>query len=386
MNAHLRISICAATINTPPLVSYPSVLAMAQTMNRKIIHIDMDAFFAAVEQRDFPELKGRPVIVGGQPDSRGVVAASSYEARKFGIYSAMPCSRAYQLCPHAVFVPPRFSAYKQVSEQIRAIFKEYTDIIEPLSLDEAYLDVSEVELCQASASLMAKQIREKIFSNLHLTASAGISYNKFLAKLSSDQNKPNGQFVIKPGEAEAFLKDLAIGRFHGVGKVTEARMQSFGIHTGGDLKQKTLAELQQLLGNSAEYYYDIARGIDHRLVTSHRVRKSLGAENTFQKDLCHSEDMLKELHILLADIEKNLEQRGLFAYTVTLKVKYADFTQVTRSYTSDTVISTDNKARALLPMLLAKTEAGNKSVRLLGVSFSNLINQANAACDQLSLF
>ena len=359
---------------------------MAPTMIRKIIHIDMDAFFAAVEQRDFPELKGKPVVVGGQPDSRGVVAASSYEARKFGIYSAMPCARAYQLCPQAVFVPPRFSAYTQVSEQIRSIFNEYTDLVEPLSLDEAYLDVTHVELCQQSASLMAKQIREKILNRLHLTASAGISYNKFLAKLSSDQNKPNGQFVIKPGEAEQYLQDLPIGRFHGVGKVTEAKMNSFGIHTGGDLKNKPLIELQNLLGNSAEYYYDIARGIDNRPVTSHRVRKSLGAENTFQKDLVNIDDMLQELYTLLIDVQQSLAQRQLYAYTLTIKVKYADFTQVTRSYTSDTVISVDNKAKILIPILLEKTDANNKRVRLLGVSFSNLVNQGNPANQQLPLF
>lgn len=204
-------------------------------MNRKIIHLDMDAFYASVEQRDFPELRGKPVIVGGQPDSRGVVAASSYEARKYGIYSAMPSSRAYKLCPQAVFVRPRFSAYKQVSAEIHKIFNEYTDIIEPLSLDEAYLDVSDIELCNQSASMMAKELRGKITKSLHLTASAGISYNKFLAKLGSDQNKPNGQFVIKPGEAEHYLSDLPIGRFYGVGKVTEAKMKSSGINTGGDL-------------------------------------------------------------------------------------------------------------------------------------------------------
>ena len=355
-------------------------------MIRKIIHIDMDAFFAAVEQRDFPELKGKPVIVGGQPDSRGVVAASSYEARKYGIYSAMPCSRAYQLCPQAIFVRPRFSAYKQVSEEIHEIFGEYTDMIEPLSLDEAYLDVTEVELCQHSASRMAEDIRDKIARRLQLTASAGISYNKFLAKLGSDQNKPDGQFVIQPGEAEDFLRALPIGKFYGVGKVTEAKMKASGINTGGDLKNKTLLELQELVGNSAEYYYDIARGIDQRPVSNQRVRKSLGAENTFQHDLSNIDDMIAQLNGLLDDVLASLAQRELLAYTFTLKVKYADFTQVTRSYTGDSVISVSDTARELIPMLLARTDADIKPVRLLGVSFSNLLNQDDFTSNQLALF
>ncbi|MGB5395526.1 MAG: DNA polymerase IV [Gammaproteobacteria bacterium] len=355
-------------------------------MNRKIIHIDMDAFFAAVEQRDFPELKGKPVIVGGQPDSRGVVAASSYEARKYGIYSAMPCSRAYQLCPQAIFVRPRFTAYKQVSVQIHKLFHEYTDLVEPLSLDEAYLDVTDTQQCDNSASLMAKELRAKIFEHLQLTASAGISYNKFLAKLGSDQNKPNGQFVILPGEAERYLNDLPIGRFHGVGKVTEAKMKAHGINTGGDLKRKTLLELHELVGNSAEYYYDIARGIDQREVSSDRVRKSLGAETTFQHDLSSIDEMIQQLNSLLDDVLENLAQRELLAYTFTIKVKYTDFTQVTRSYTSDTVISISEIAQAIIPALLAKTDADIHPVRLLGVSFSNLLDQKDFTSSQLALF
>ena len=355
-------------------------------MNRKIIHIDMDAFFAAVEQRDFPELKGKPVIVGGQPDSRGVVAASSYEARKFGIYSAMPASRAYQLCPHAVFVRPRFSAYKQVSEEIHNVFKEYTDLIEPLSLDEAYLDVTDVHVCKSSASLIAKEIREKIFQDIQLTASAGISYNKFLAKLGSDQNKPNGQFVIQPGEAVQYLRDLPIGRFYGVGKVTEAKMKSFGINTGGDLKQKDILELQQILGNSAEYYYDIARGIDHRAVSNHRVRKSLGSETTFQQDISDVDEMLQQLFKLLDEVLESMSQRDLLAYTLTLKIKYSDFTLITRSYTGDTVISVSEKAIEVIPALLAKTEVNTRSVRLLGISFSSFLKHEDFSNSQLPLF
>jgi len=346
----------------------------------------MDAFFAAVEQRDSPELKGKPVIVGGQPGSRGVVAASSYEARKFGIYSAMPSTRAYQLCPHATFIRPRFTAYRQVSEEIHKIFKDYTEVVEPLSLDEAYLDVTETDLCRRSASLMAKEIREKIFSGLHLTASAGISYNKFLAKLGSDQNKPDGQFVIRPGEAEPYLHDLPIGRFYGVGKVTEARMKSFDIETGGDLKGKSLLELQTIVGNSAEYYYDIARGIDNRPVSNQRVRKSLGSETTFQQDLSDVDEMLKQLYILLDEVLESLLKRKLQAYTLTIKVKYSDYTQVTRCHTSDNIISIRKISLKIIPALLARTKAQTKSVRLLGITFSNLQNQEEPGNNQLALF
>jgi len=356
-------------------------------MSRKIIHVDMDAFYAAVEQRDFPELKGQPVIVGGQPDSRGVVATCSYEARKYGIHSAMPCSRAYQLCPQGIFVKPRFSAYKQASADIHSVFKEFTDMIEPLSLDEAYLDVTHVELCEGSASLMAREIRNKVFQKTKLTASAGISYNKFLAKLASDVNKPCGQFLIKPGAAESFLANFPIGKFYGVGRVTENKMQMNGIKTGADLKKKTMQDLLDLFGNSAEYYYDIARGIDHREVVTHRIRKSLGAENTFQQDIGDFNEMLEQLKLLALETLDNLSLRDLRAYTITIKVKYSDFKQVTRSYTSETVVSVKDKAFEVLPILLARTEAKVKKVRLLGVSFSNLLDSTSQIRgEQLSLF
>jgi len=347
----------------------------------------MDAFFAAVEQRDNPQIKGLPVVVGGQPDSRGVVATCSYEARKFGIHSAMPTSRAYQLCPQAIFVPPRFSAYKEASAAIHNVFKCYTDIIEPLSLDEAYLNVSECDICEGSATLIAKQIRKDIFNAIQLTASAGISYNKFLAKLASDQNKPNGQFVIKPGEAEQFLNTLPIGRFYGVGKITENKMHSFGIKTGGDLKNKSLRALQKIFGNSAEYYYEISRGIDERPVSNSRVRKSLGAETTFQQDISDINEMQVQLLMLLKEVLLSLEKRELLAHTITIKVKYADFVQVTRSYTSDSALTEHNMAKELIPVLLKKTEAKKNRVRLLGVSFSNLIDRENyVTSGQLPLF
>jgi len=346
----------------------------------------MDAFYAAVEQRDFPELKGQPVIVGGQPGSRGVVATCSYEARKYGIHSAMSCSRAYQLCPQGVFVRPRFSAYKQASEEILSVFKNFTDIVEPLSLDEAYLDVTRVDLFDGSASLMAEEIRKQIFQKTQLTASAGISYNKFLAKLASDINKPCGQFLIKPGTAESFLANFPIGKFYGVGKVTESKMQTNGIKTGADLKKKSMQELLNLFGNSAEYYYDIARGIDHREVVAHRIRKSLGAENTFQQDMSDFDEMVEQLKLLVLEILDSLSLRDLIAYTITIKVKYSDFKQVTRSYTSETIVSVKDKAFELLPILLCRTEARVKKVRLLGVSFSNLLDSASQVSgEQLTL-
>ncbi len=356
-------------------------------MNRKIIHIDMDAFFAAVEQRDFPEFKGHPLVVGGQPDSRGVVAACSYEARKFGIHSAMPSSRAYQLCPHANFVRPRFSAYKQASEEIHKVFHQYTDVIEPLSLDEAYLDVTEASHCDGVATRMAQQIRGDIFKATQLTASGGISYNKFLAKLASDQNKPDGQYVIKPGMAEQYLNSLPIGRFYGVGKVTENKMHTLKIYTGGDLKNRTLHDLQQNFGNQAQYYYNIARGLDDRPVVSQRVRKSLGSETTFQQDLSNVQDMQKCLESLAQEVLQSLNQRQLHACTFTIKVKYSDFTQVTRCYTSESVLSDEDKVSALIPVLLSKTQAGNRRVRLLGVSFSNFYSLGEyPENEQLTLF
>ncbi|VAW70248.1 DNA polymerase IV [hydrothermal vent metagenome] len=347
----------------------------------------MDAFFAAVEQRDFPELKGRPLIVGGQPDSRGVVATCSYEARKFGIHSAMASSRAYQLCPQAVFVRPRFSAYKQASEEIHKVFREYTEIIEPLSLDEAYLDVTGAVFCGGVATRMAEEIRRNIFQNTGLSASAGVSYNKFLAKLASDENKPDGQYVIKPGMAEPYLENMPVGRFYGVGKVTEAKMNALGIQTGGDLKQKSMPQLQQHFGNQAEYYYHISRGIDHRAVVVHRVRKSFGSETTFQQDLSDTHEMQKILLSLSEEVLVNLDQRQLLAYTFTIKIKYADFTQITRSYSGDSAVSAIHKIAEIVPVLLAKTEISKQKVRLLGVSFSNLLNQDDYYdSGQLTLF
>ena len=358
-----------------------------QTKQRKIIHVDMDAFFAAVEQRDNPRLRNRPVIVGGQPNSRGVVATCSYEARKFGIHSAMPCSRAYQLCPQAVFIKPRIGVYRQVSQQVHQIFKEYTELIEPLSLDEAYLDVTENRAFDGSASLVAKDIRQKIHKATGLTASAGISYNKFLAKIASDMNKPNGQYVIRPEEGEHFVANLPVGKFYGIGKVTEARMHALGIYTGKDLRALSKQKMIEQFGKSGQYYYSISRAIDERPVITRRVRKSIGAERTFQQDLVETGQMISILQQLSDEVMKSLSNKQLVAYTLTIKVKYYSFQQVTRSITLEDPIVNLDQVYSLLPVLLGKTEAGHLSVRLLGVSVSNLSKDVHTSRDiQLDLF
>ena len=297
---------------------------------RKIIHIDMDAFFASVEQRDNPELRGKPVAVGGSRE-RGVVAAASYEARKFGVRSAMPSVTAKRRCPELIFVTPRFDVYKAVSLQIREIFAEYTPIIEPLSLDEAYLDVTENLKGIASATEIAEDIRAKIRQETNLTASAGVSYNKFLAKLASDQNKPDGLFVITPKMGAAFVEKLPVEKFHGVGPATTAKMNRLGIATGLDLRVQTLPFLQQHFGKSGPYYYWIARGVDERPVRADRVRKSIGAENTFASDLHTFEPMRDALEPIIAKVWRHCQATGIRGRTVTLKVKFADFQQITRS-------------------------------------------------------
>ena len=346
----------------------------------------MDAFFASVEQRDTPALKGQPVIVGGKPDSRGVVAACSYEARKFGIHSAMPSSRAARLCPNAVFVPPRFEAYRQVSQQLHAIFSEFTDLIEPLSLDEAYLDVSVCEQEQGSATLIAREITRRIQQDLQLSASAGVSYNKFLAKIASDMDKPAGLYVIPPERAKDFILTLPVRKFFGVGKVTELKMQGLGIHTGADLRQWTEVDLNQYFGKSGAYYYHIARGIDERPVRPHRERKSIGKETTFGSDLLDMDEILDHIQTLSTRVANLLFQKELVANTVTLKVKYDDFSQITRSVSFTQSLSQESDILAALPGLIAKTELGLRPCRLLGVSLSNLSSASSEMTRQLSLF
>lgn len=361
---------------------------------RKIIHVDMDAFFASVEQRDTPSLLDKPVVVGGRPDSRGVVAACSYEARKFGVRSAMPCSQAYRLCPEAIFVKPRFEAYREVSQQIHEVFVEFTDIIEPLSLDEAFLDVSNCTDYQGSATLIANEVRQRIKRKTRLTASAGVSYNKFLAKIASDMNKPDGLYLIEPEHAEAFIEQLDVRKFFGVGKVTEAKMHRHGIYTGKDLKNHSEAELTHIFGKSGSHYYHIARGIDERPVRQSRTRKSIGKETTFGEDITDMKHIWSIIDKLSASVIKVLKAKELTAKTVTLKVKYNDFQQITRSKTLQYELSDTQALVGCLPELIEKTELGRRSIRLLGVSLSSLQLQkgtekshgTNATKTQLSLF
>lgn len=348
------------------------------TRQRKILHIDMDAFYASVEQRDNPELRGKPVAVGGSHE-RGVVAAASYEAREFGVRSAMPSAIVKRKCPHLIFVKPRFDVYKAVSLQIRAILAEYTPIIEPLSLDEAYLDVTENLKGIVSATQIAETIRAKIRTETGLTASAGVSYNKFLAKLASDHRKPDGLFVVTPKMGPAFVERLTVEKFHGVGPATTAKMHRLGIETGLDLRAQTLPFLQQHFGKSGPYYYWIARGVDERPVHAGSVRKSVGAENTFAQDLHAFEPMRED-----AKVWRHCQATGIRGRTLTLKVKFADFQQITRSKSVDDAIDSLADLESLSVGLLEKLLPTKKGVRLLGISLSSL-TQAQATGCQLSL-
>ncbi len=336
----------------------------------------MDAFYASVEQRDRPELKGKPVIVGGDPQSRGVVAACSYEARKFGIHSAMASSTAYKLCPDAVFIRSRFDVYRAVSSQIREIFCEYTDLVEPLSLDEAFLDVTENYKGMPSATLIAREIKRKVYDRTGgLTSSAGVSFNKFLAKVASDINKPDGITVITPEMADEFMDKLPIRKFFGVGKVTEEKMFSFGIKTGADLKKFKKEKLIQLFGKSGSYFYDIAHGLDDRPVEPNRIRKSIGKETTFSEDINDTDQMIEVLEDIAAKLENSLIKKDAKGRTITLKMKYFDFQSITRSITIDEPADSASVIMKYVRPLLSKTEAGEKKVRLLGISISNFDDQ-----------
>ncbi|MBO0938382.1 DNA polymerase IV [Fibrella sp. HMF5335] len=340
-------------------------------MQRKIIHIDMDAFYASVEQRDDPALRGKPVAVGGSRE-RGVVAAASYEARVFGVRSAMPSSTARRLCPDLVFVKPRFEVYKAVSGQIRAIFAEYTPLIEPLSLDEAYLDVTETIPGIASATQIAQEIKSKIREATGLTASAGVSYNKFLAKLASDYDKPDGLFVIKPQQGLAFVEPLKVGQFHGIGKVTAAKMNDLGIFTGLDLRQQTEAFLVQKFGKAGRFYHAIANAVDDRPVQPDRIRKSTGSETTFATDLTEWPDLIDGLAGPINDLWQDCERIRSTGRTLTLKVKYADFQLITRSRSFGSPISSHAQLAQCTHDILQTLMPLPKGVRLLGVSLSNL--------------
>lgn len=356
---------------------------MSGVATRKIVHVDMDAFFASVEQRDDPALRGRPVAVGHAAE-RGVVAAASYEARRFGVRSAMPSTTAQRKCPDLVFVPPRFEVYRAVSAQIHAIFADYTDLIEPLSLDEAYLDVTADRRGLGTASATAQEIRRRIFEETGLTASAGVSYNKFLAKLASDQNKPNGQFVVAPGRGEALVEDLPVRRFHGVGPVTAAKMEGLGIRTGADLRRQSLAFLQHHFGKSGPWYYAIARGQDDRAVNPDRTRKSSGSETTFASDLTDPDAIEAGVAAMADDVWAWCEKTGSRGRTVTVKIKWADFQQSTRSRSLSEPIVTRDTLHGLSRLLVRSLYPIRRGVRLVGVSLSNL-EKAGTTADGLAL-
>ncbi len=332
----------------------------------------MDAFYASVEQLDNPALKGKPIAVGGSRE-RGVVAAASYEARKFGIKSAMSSKIAAKKCPELIFVPPRFERYKEISNQIRAIFFEYTDLVEPLSLDEAYLDVTENKKGIKSATVIAQQIKDKIKTQIGLTASAGVSVNKFLAKIASDYQKPNGLFVIKPHQVEQFINQLPIEKFYGVGKVTAQKMHKMAIFKGADLLSYTLSDLQKHFGKSGIYYYNIVRGIDNRLITPERIRKSLGAETTFEHDLKNLSEIREQLFKVGKECWRRYQNSHLKAFTLTVKVKYSDFQLTTKSKTCRNSIVTEDEFFHTLNSVFLEINF-IKSVRLLGCSLSNFVN------------
>ena len=337
---------------------------------RKIIHIDMDAFYASVEQLDNPSLKGKPIAVGGN-ENRGVVSAASYEARKFGVRSALSGVLAKKYCPELIFVRPRFDRYKEISKQIQSIFHEYTDLVEPLSLDEAYLDVTHNKKGNPSATLLANEIRARILSEVGLTASAGISVNKFIAKVASDYNKPNGQKTVSGDEIVPFLENLPIQKFYGVGKVTTEKMFQLGIFTGLDLKNKTLEFLEQHFGKSGSYYYQVVRGIHNSPVQAKRTTKSVAAEHTFDVNLSSEIFMLEQLESISRQIEKRLQKHSISGKTITLKIKYSDFSKQTRSKTMPYYISDKNLIFEIVKELLYQ-ERLKDSVRLLGIALSNL--------------
>jgi DNA polymerase-4 len=342
-------------------------------LDRKIIHVDMDAFYASVEQLDNPDLKGKPLAVGGG-EKRGVVSAASYEARAFGVRSAMSGHLAIKKCPELIFVPPRFDRYREISNKIRAIFHDYTDLVEPLSLDEAYLDVTQNKKGNPSASLIALEIRARIFNELHLTASAGISINKFVAKVASDYHKPNGQKTVNPEEVLLFLEALEIRKFYGVGKVTAEKMYQLGIFTGKDLKQKEESFLTEKFGKAGRFYYDVVRGIHHSEVKPNRLAKSVGAERTFSDNLTSEVFMLEKLEQISIELERRLKKYQISGKTITLKIKYSDFSTQTRSKTLPYFVADKNLILATAKELLYQ-EKLKDSVRLLGISLANLNNE-----------
>lgn len=337
---------------------------------RKIIHIDMDAFYASIEQRDDPALRGRPVAVG-HAGERGVVAAASYEARRYGVRSAMPSLRAARLCPALVFVPARFDVYRDVSATVMDVFFEYTDLVEPLSLDEAFLDVTHNHFDNPSATLIAREIKQKIFERTRLTASAGVSVNKFLAKIASDYRKPDGLFVIKPSQTEKFVEGLPVEKFYGVGKVTAEKMRRMGIRTGYDLKQFTKEQLVRVFGKAGHAYYHYSRGVDDRPVNPDRIRKSLGAENTFERDTFDPADIRSELAAMGDKVWSRASAKDFQGRTVTLKLKFSDFRIITRSKTLLTPVTGKSQMLDIAYSLLDQVPLDEKPVRLAGITISN---------------
>lgn len=361
-------------------------LFLTKSMNiRKILHIDMDAYYASIEQRDNPELKGKPVVVGGLPDERAVVCSASYEARKFGIKSGMSTKNAYKLCKNAIFLQPRFDAYIATSKIILNLFYEYTDIVEPVSLDEAYLDVTENKKNIIYAVDIAKEIKRKIFEITSLTASAGVSYNKFLAKIASDYKKPDGLTVITPENAQKFIDNLPVGKFYGIGKVTEKKLLSMGIKNGADLKKLSLPKLIEIFGKSGKYYYDIVRGIDESPVETDYERKSIGKEITLPDDTLNINTLHRIIEELAVEIENWLKENSAKGRTITLKIKYFDFKLITRSITLKEPIFQSFIIIKYAKELLLKTLAGKKKIRLVGLSISNL-EKKDEDDPQLKLF
>jgi DNA polymerase-4 len=351
---------------------------------RKIIHIDMDAFYASVEQRDFPEFRGKPLVVGGDPNGRGVVAAASYEVRQFGVRSAMSCYEARKRCPEVIFVRPRFEVYRAVSSDIRNIMYSLTPHVEPLSLDEAYLEVTGLTVHKGSATLMANWLRAQILQHTGLTASAGVSFNKMLAKIASDINKPNGTAIITPEDADAFISTLPIERFHGIGKATARRLHAMGVTNGADLRRMSADVLIDEFGKRGQFYHDIAHGRDERAVKSERLHKSVGSETTFRENLSDDTALRVQIYEQNADAFAQLHKKNLIAHTITLKVKYADFTQITRTHTLTTAFSSAESAHYWLDKLFLDIPR-QLPIRLVGVTFSSLTPAAQLL-PQLNLF
>ncbi len=341
----------------------------------------MDAFYASIEQRDHAEYRDKPLVVGGCPEQRGAVAAASYEARRYGIHSAMPSRVAVQRCPHVIFARPRFDVYRSVSEQIRSIFRDYTELVEPLSLDEAYLDVTE----GGSAIATAKTIKRRIVETTQLTASAGVSINKFLAKMASDVNKPDGLYVILPEDAMAFIATLPIEKFHGIGPATARKMRHLGIESGADLQRWSASDLRANFGKVGHHYFRVANAQDNRQVNPNRVRKSVGAERSFTEDLHTLEAMTDALTVIVDEVENRLLKAKKIGYTLTLKIKYADYRQITRSRTVETPLQQATEIKPLAQALLEHHLEPQSQVRLLGVAIANLVSDQALGYQQLSL-